>query len=661
MARLKPSPVGYWNARKCREVAMECKSIEEFREIHEGRAYVNSRKRGLVKKLSVEMYDKGYWTLPDRKPSGYWTLERCKNVCKGYDSQVDLMRDHRDVYAAIKWHGWQNECFVPMKGRKKPNGFWTLAKCKNEASMYDSPADMKRGSPKAYNAMKFHGWYEVCCAEMKNRRVSNNFWNEERIIDVILTTKSRTEFQSYYPGAYGAATSLSIYEKLTKMMVEQGLWKEKNTKRRKRTAPDQKWTNQMAIDRAKDYDSLYEFRTKDPKAYHVLVVRNLLEQACSHMKRKHMPKGYWNKERVMEKVNASESLKGFKKRFYAAYQAAQANGWLKDVVGVLGHELERWTIEKAKSVIATCKDYHDFRIKYSGCWGYLCEQNLLEELTSHLERRGDLYHRRIYAFEFADGHAYIGLTKNPKERYKKHTKEDQKSAVYKYLHKTGCEYEFKLLTGWLDKDEASHAEEHWRQQYMKNGWEMLNRVKCGSLGGWHGLLHTLEECQQEGRKYKTRKEFSRKNPGLYAYSAKHYGLDVVCPHMPKNACIKWPIERIESEISKYGTMPEIKRENPHLFSRIDNLRLTDKYFMLIRGVRVVREEYMSDKVRNDFIKKYGSVLGYKKYSLQDCQEVARKYKSRVEFKEKDNSMYDFAHRNYNMDEVCIHMKKNAES
>ena len=60
MARLKPSPVGYWNARKCREVAMECKSIEEFREIHEGRAYVNSRKRGLVKKLSVEMYDKGY-------------------------------------------------------------------------------------------------------------------------------------------------------------------------------------------------------------------------------------------------------------------------------------------------------------------------------------------------------------------------------------------------------------------------------------------------------------------------------------------------------------------------------------------------------------------------------------------------------------------------
>ena len=158
-----------------------------------------------------------------------------------------------------------------------------------------------------------------------------------------------------------------------------------------------------------------------------------------------------------------------------------------------------------------------------------------------------------------------------------------------------------------------------------------------------------------------RKEFSRKNPGLYAYSAKHYGLDVVCPHMPKNAGIKWPIERIESEISKYGTMPEIKRENPHLFSRIDNLRLTDKYFMLIRGVRVVREEYMSDKVRNDFIKKYGSVLGYKKYSLQDCQEVARKYKSRVEFKEKNNSMYDFAHRNYNMDEVCIHMKKNAES
>lgn len=676
MSRLKPSPVGYWNEEKCREVAMGCKSIEEFRKAFEGRAYVNSRKRGLVKTLTLEMYDNGYWTLPDRKPSGYWTLERCIDVCKDYDSQVDLMRDHRDVYSAVKEHGWQQECFLPMKGRKKSNGYWTLEKCKQEAAKYDSPADMKRGSPKAYTAMKFHGWYEVCCAEMKNRRVPNNFWNEERIIEVILTTKSRTEFQNNYPGAYGAATSLDIYERLTNMMVEQSLWKVKNTKRRKRTCIGQKWTNQMAIDRAKDYDSLYEFRTKDPTAYHALVVRGLLELACSHMQRKHMPKGYWNKERVIEKANASESLKDFKKHFNAAYQAAQANGWLKDVINVLGYaqratpnkhkksssNLKRWTVEKAKAVIATCTDYHDFRVRYKGCWNFLCNRNLLEELTSHLERKGNLYHRRIYVFEFTDGHAYVGLSKDPEDRYKKHTQKDEKSAVYQYLQKTNCEFEFKLLTEWLDKDEASHEEEHWRQKYLKEGWHMLNRVKCGALGGWHGVLYSLEECQQEGSKYKTRKEFSCKNPGMYAYSMKHYGLDVVCPHMPKNASIKWPIARIEREISKYGTMPEIKRKNPHLFSRIDNLRLADKYFVLIRGVRVVREEYMSEKVRNEFVKKYGSVQGYKKYSLQDCQKVARKYKSRVEFKEKDNSMYDFAHRNYNMDEVCKQMtKKNTNN
>lgn len=117
--------------------------------------------------------------------------------------------------------------------------------------------------------------------------------------------------------------------------------------------------------------------------------------------------------------------------------------------------------------------------------------------------------------------------------------------------------------------------------------------------------------------------------------------------------------RIEKEISKYGTMPEIKVKNPHLFSGIENLRLSDKYFVLIRGVRVVREEYMSDKVRNDFIKKYGSAQGYKKYSLQECQNIARKYKSRMEFKEKDTSMYDFSHRNYDMDEVCKHMIKKS--
>lgn len=673
MSRLKVSPVGYWNESKCRKVAMECKSVDEFREAYEGRAHSHAKKLAIMKVITRDMYDGGYWPMPQKKPSGYWTLEKCKNVCMSYDNQADLMRDHHDVYSAIKEHGWQLECFAPMKGKKRPNGYWTLERCKAEAMKYNNPAAMKRGDPKAYSAMKSHGWYEMCCAEMKARRVPNNYWTEERIKEVMMKTITRTDFQKDYPGAYGAAISIGIYERLTKMMVCLGLWKEKNTKRRKRIDPMQKWTAKMAMDCASKYNSLYEFRNEAPKAYHALLVRGLLDVGCKHMKRRHVPKGYWNKERVMDKADASESLMDFRKHFNAAYQAALANGWLKDVKVVLGlcqgnaqtkqcissNKPFRWTVDKAKEAIATCKDYHDFRTRYNGCWNFLCDRNLLEELTSHLERRGDLYHRRIYVFEFTDGHAYVGLTKDPEERYKKHTEQEKTSAVYQYIQRTDCDFVFKLLTSWLDKDEASHEEERWRQRYLKDGWQMLNRVRCGSLGGWHGVKYTMEDCQRESAKYKTRKEFYNKNMAMYAYANKHYGLDVVCPHMPKNASIKWPINRIERQISKYGTMPEIKRKDPLLFSRIDNLRLVDKYFVLIKGVRVVREEYMSAKVRRQFIKKYGSVEGYKKYSLQDCQKVARKYKTRCEFKNKDNTMYDFAHRNYDMDEVCGHMPKNA--
>jgi predicted GIY-YIG superfamily endonuclease len=660
MVRLKRSPDGYWNETKCREVAKTCNSIEEFREAFEGRAYINSRKRGQVKSLTREMYDEGYWPLPEKMAKGYWTLEKCKEVCENYDSQADLLLEHPKVYRAVKDHGWQQECFAQMKGKKNPQGFWTLEKCKEEASKYDSPADMMRGNPKAYTAMKYHGWYEECCSEMKGRRVPNNFWNEERIVDVMLTTDSRTMFQSDYPGAYKAANELGIYERLTKVMVKQELWKDKNTKRKKKAKPDQKWSDELAIERASGYESLYEFRTKDPTAYHALLVRGLLETACSHMERRHMPEGYWNKERVMEKVAASESLKDFKKRFNAAYQAALTNGWLADVVAVLGHEREQWTIEKAKKVIATCTDYHDFRTHYRGCWNYLCERNMLEKLTSHLERKGDLYHRRIYVFEFKDGHAYVGLAKDPDDRYKKHTIYDKTSAVYQYLQQTSCKFDFKLLTGWLDKDEASKEEERWRQKYIEDGWKMLNRVKCGSLGGWHGELYSLEECQQEGSKYRTRKEFYRKNQAIYTYSKKHYGLDVVCPHMEKDAKVKWPIERIEQELKKYGTMPEIKEENRSLFCAIRNKKLEKKYFMMINSILVIREEFMSEEVRHRFIRDYGSVLNYKKHSLLDCQKVAMKYKTRGEFKEKDKGMYTYSRKNYDMDIVCKHMEtKNA--
>ena len=664
MARLKRSPDGYWNEKKCREVAMECKRIEEFRDAFEGRAHSHAMKLGIMKDIARDMYDEGYWQMPNRKPNGYWTLEKCKEICKEYHSQTDLMRDHRDVYAAVKEHGWQQECFAPMKGRKNPQGYWTLEKCKEEASKYDSPADMMRGSYKAYVAMKFHGWYEDCCSEMKGRRVPNNFWNEERVVDVMLTTHSRTEFQSDYPGAYGAAITLGIYNRLTKMMVEQGLWKDKNTKRKKRTKPDQKWTDELAIQRASVYESLYEFRTKDPTAYHALLVRGLLETACSHMKRRHMPEGYWNKERVMEKVAASESLKDFKKRFNAAYQAAQVNGWLADVVSVLGHEVEKWTVDKAKLAISTCKDYHDFCTRYRGCWNFLCDRNMLEELTSELERTGSWFYRRIYVFEFKDGHAYVGLAKNPKDRYIEHTKQDKTSAVYQFLQQTHCEFDFKLLTGWLNKDEAAHEEERWRQNYMKDGWQMLNRCRGGGLGGCCrntlGVHRTYEECVEIAKDYKTRKAFYKGNPEVYAYVRIHYGLDAVCPHMAKDAKVKWPIERIEQELKKYGTMPEIKKENRSLFCAIRNKKLEEKYFMMINSILVIREEFMSEEVRHRFIRDYGSVLNYKKHSLLDCQKVARKYKTRGEFKKKDNGMYTYSRQNYDMDIVCKHMEtKNA--
>lgn len=653
-------PNGYWSEAKCREIAKECKSIEEFRLAYDGRAHSHAKKLGITKIIAREMYDDGYWPIPDKKPNGYWTLEKCKEICKNYDSQTDLMRDHRDVYAAVKEHGWQKDCFSPMKGRKRPNGYWTLEKCKEEASKYDSPVEMRRESYNAFTAMRSHGWYDECCAEMKSRRVPNNFWNEERIMEVILTTNSRTEFQSNYPGAYGAAIAQGVYERLTEMMVEQELWKAKNTKRSKKTKPDTKWSDEMAINRASNYKSLYEFRTKDSTAYHALVVRGLLEIACSHMERKHMPEGYWTKERVMEKVSVSDSLKDFKNRFRAAYMAAQIRGWLVDVVEALGHEREQWTEEKAREVIATCKDYNDFRIRFRGCWNYLCDRNLLVKLTKNLERKGSLCRRRIYVFEFKDNHAYIGLAKDPEDRYNEHTRYDQSSAVYQYLQKTHCKFDFKLLTGWLDKDEASMEEENWRQEYIKDGWLMLNRVKCGSLGGWQGKRkYSFEYCQQIGAGYKTRNEFNKANPSLYAYASRTYGIEKVCPHMPKDAKVKWSVEKIEHEISKYGTMPEIKKADPSLFSRIDNLRLVDKYFILINGIRVVREEYMSAKVRQRFIRNYGSILNYKKHTLTECQEVAKRYKTRGEFKKKDNGWYTYSRQNYDMDEVCKHMPVNV--
>lgn len=119
----------------------------------------------------------------------------------------------------------------------------------------------------------------------------------------------------------------------------------------------------------------------------------------------------------------------------------------------------------------------------------------------------------IYAYIFNDGHAYVGLTCNPRARFMSHRR-DSDSAVFQHSLQTGMPTpEPTILETDLNAEEARAKEVEWIERMSKR-YEMLNKCQGGGLGSLY-VPHTLEEAREIASHYSTRREI--KNASLWAY------------------------------------------------------------------------------------------------------------------------------------------------
>ena len=118
----------------------------------------------------------------------------------------------------------------------------------------------------------------------------------------------------------------------------------------------------------------------------------------------------------------------------------------------------------------------------------------------------DYIHRHVvYAYIFDDGHAYVGLTCNQRQRDHSHRCDDN-SAVYLHSKETGAAIPtMTILEQGLNAREAQRYERLWLK-WMSKTFTMLNRVPAGGLGGIFGNVpHTIENARKVKERFRTRK------------------------------------------------------------------------------------------------------------------------------------------------------------
>ena len=155
-----------------------------------------------------------------------------------------------------------------------------------------------------------------------------------------------------------------------------------------------------------------------------------------------------------------------------------------------------WTKEKCIEVALLCETKKEFREKYEGAYKFSYKNGILEEICSHMKIYGNLYKRLIYSCEFNDNSIYIGLTCNSDRRKEEHF--NKNGSVYNHIIKTGLHPEYKELTSYLDVEEAIKLENYYVEYYKNLGYNILNKIKTGSIGG-DKIKWTYETCKEESK------------------------------------------------------------------------------------------------------------------------------------------------------------------
>ncbi len=258
----------------------------------------------------------------------------------------------------------------------------------------------------------------------------------------------------------------------------------------------------------------------------------------------------WSKEECEIEALKYKSRNDFIKSSRKSYRAANKNGWLDEITSHMTspYKLKYWTKDKCREEALKYKQRRQFILNSKVAYNKANKNGWLDEICDHMKTSGNKYKRCIYAVEFEDNTVYIGLTYNIDRRFYQHMN-DTTSTVFKYKKLTGFLPVVKQISDYIDVDLASKLEGFKKDEYIKNGWVVINISKCGGVGGKF-IKWTKEICKNEALKYKTRNQFKINSFLIYNASRRNKWIDEICSHMT----FKYERDRVNYENRRKGDM-----------------------------------------------------------------------------------------------------------
>lgn len=131
-----------------------------------------------------DKYDHIHPLDPGRKPSGYWTYERCKVAAAEFTGLNQWNTEHHASYTAAYKSGWHLDIAKGLGWNIRDTvsrGYWTKKLCKEQAANFHSLAEWICESYRSYQAAYRNGWHREIAEEFGwDSRVLSGYWTRER-------------------------------------------------------------------------------------------------------------------------------------------------------------------------------------------------------------------------------------------------------------------------------------------------------------------------------------------------------------------------------------------------------------------------------------------------------------------------------------------------
>ena len=142
--------------------------------------------------------------------------------------------------------------------------------------------------------------------------------------------------------------------------------------------------------------------------------------------------GYWTKERCSEEAAKYDTRFAFRNGSPGAYSSAYTHGWISEICQHMRLLRTYYSMEECAEEASKYDTKTEFLKKAPLHYSHAIRKGFLNEICGHMKKQGNPQMRVVYAFEFEDNYAYIGLTSNPHRREKEHLV-NSSSAVCRHI------------------------------------------------------------------------------------------------------------------------------------------------------------------------------------------------------------------------------------